>query len=294
MTSFANIVPAPLWEVQATLGEGVLWDAANRQVWFVDIKGRRLHRCAADGSDRRSWDAPGQVSFIVPAADGSMVCSLDDGLYRFVAATGEFVPLAKVEADATGNRFNDGHVDAGGSLWFGSMHDAEELATGALYRFDGKRIARMDEGYVITNGPALSPDGRTLYHTDTLAKRIYAFDLAEDGSLSNKRRFVDIADGGHPDGMAVDRDGHLWVATFSGWRIDRFDHTGRKVGEVRFPCANVTKLAFGGEDLCTVYATTARKGLSSEELAAQPLAGTLFTFRVETPGLPQHRLRIEE
>lgn len=287
------VLPACLWEAQATLGEGILWDAANGQVWFVDIKGKRIHRCAADGSGRRSWDAPGQVSFIVPAI-GGMVCSLEDGLYRFVGETGEFLPLAKVEADVPGNRFNDGYVDAHGRLWFGSMHDAEEMPSGVLYSFDGMEAAKMDHGYVITNGPAVSPDGRTLYHTDTLEKRIHAFDLMPDGSLSNKRLFVEILDGGYPDGMAVDVDGHLWVAIFGGWRIDRFDAAGRKLGEVGFPCANVTKPAFGGEDLCTVYATTARKGLAEEELAMQPLAGGLFSFRVETPGLPQHTLRIKE
>jgi sugar lactone lactonase YvrE len=283
-----------VWDVGATLGEGVLWDAPEQRVWFVDIKGHRIHRCSHDGVERDSWDAPGQVSFIVPAVDGGMVCSLEDGLYRFDDADGSFTPLAKVEAEETGNRFNDGHVDAAGHLWFGSMHDAEEAPTGALYRFDGARVQQMDDGYVITNGPALSPDGATLYHTDTLQKRIYAFDRAPDGSLSNKRAFVEIEDGGYPDGMAVDSTGHLWVATFGGWRIDRFDAAGVKVGEVRFACANVTKLAFGGEDLRTVYATTARKGLSEQELADQPLAGGLFTFRAETPGLPQHLLRIEE
>jgi sugar lactone lactonase YvrE len=286
--------PIPLWEVQATLGEGVLWDAEGQWVWFVDIKRKRIHRCAADGSDRRSWDAPGQVSFIVPAVDGTMVCSLDDGLYRFDDETGDFHPLAKVEADDRGNRFNDGYVDALGRLWFGSMDDAEEQPSGALYRFQNAVVRCMDGGYIITNGPAVSPDGHTLYHTDTLAKRVYAFDLAPDGSLSNERLFVEITDGGYPDGMAVDSQGHLWVATFGGWRIDRFDADGRKVGEVRFPCANVTKLAFGGDDLCTVYVTTARKGLTLAALAAQPLAGALFTFRSETPGLPQHKLRIEE
>lgn len=296
MSGSPTIASAPscLWQVQATLGEGVLWDATSGQVWFVDIKGRRIHRCDADGSQQRSWEAPGQVSFIVRATDGSMVCSLDDGLYRFSEETGAFLSLLAVEADLPGNRFNDGHVDAHGALWFGSMDDAEERPTGALYRFDGSAAERKDDGYIITNGPALSPDSRTLYHTDTLEKRTYAFDRAEDGSLSNKRPFVELKDGGYPDGMAVDAEGCVWIATFGGWRIDRFDAAGRKVGEVRFPCANVTKLAFGGEDLRTVYATTARKGLSSEALAAQPLAGGLFSFRVETPGLPQQLLKLEK
>jgi len=286
--------PVPLWEVGATLGEGVLWEADRGQVWFVDIKGRRLHRCAADGSERRSWDAPGQVSFAVRASDGSLVVSLEDGLYRFDDASGAFTPFVAVEADVAGNRFNDGHVDAQGRLWFGSMDDGEAAPTGVLYRFDGRHVARMDDGYIITNGPAVSPDGRTLYHTDTLDKRVYAFDLRPDGSLANKRLYAEITDGGHPDGMAIDAEGHVWIAVFGGWRIERRDPEGRKVGEVRFPCANITKLAFAGDDLRTVYATSARKGLSAEALAQQPLAGALFTFRADTAGLPHHVLRLQE
>lgn len=286
--------PTVVWEVQATLGEGVLWDAARQQVWFVDIKGKRLHRCAADGSDQRSWDAPGQVSFVVRASDGGLVVSLEDGLYRFMEESGEFLPFVKVEADQPDNRFNDGFVDADGRLWFGSMDDGEKAETGVLYRFDGRQVVRMDDGYIITNGPAVSPDGRTLYHTSTLAKEVYAFDLAPDGSLSNKRLFASITDGGHPDGMAVDAEGHVWIAVFRGWRIERRDPSGRKVGELRFPCSNITKLAFAGDDLRTVYATTARKGLSKEELAQQPLAGALFTFRAETAGLPHHVVRLQE
>jgi sugar lactone lactonase YvrE len=292
-TSF-HTEPVCLWEVQALLGEGALWNPHDGNVWFVDIKGKRIHRCAPDGKEQRSWDAPGQVSFVVPTAGGGIVCSLEDGLYRFLPDSGEFIALAKVEADETGNRFNDGHVDRHGALWFGSMDDSEEQSSGALYRFDGAGVRRMDDDYVITNGPATSPDGRTLYHTDTLDKRVYAFDVAPDGTLSNKRTFVEIDDGGYPDGMAVDVDGHVWVATFGGWRIIRFDASGSKVGEVRFPCANITKLAFGGDDLRTVYATTARKGLSAEDLAQQPLAGGLFTFRAETAGLPQHALQLQE
>lgn len=286
--------PIALWEVEATLGEGVLWDAATDRVWFVDIKKRHIHSCAADGSARRTWDAPSQVSAIVPVEGGGWVVSLEDGLYRFDETSGQFTLLRAVEADQPGNRFNDAFVDAAGRLWFGSMDNGEKTPTGALYRYDRGDIAQADSGYIITNGPAVSPDNRTLYHTDTLDKRVYAFDLAADGSVSNKRLFARVDEGGHPDGMAVDAEGHVWVAVFRGWRIDRYAPDGRKVGTLRFPCSNITKLAFGGADLRTVWVTTARKGLSDEELAQQPLAGALFTFRADVPGLAQHALRLQE
>ena len=288
------IVPECLWNVGAHLGEGALWHAPTRSVYFVDIKGRRIHRCAADGSRRRSWDAPGQPGFVVPAADGGMVCALEDGLYRFDEDSGAFTLLRKVEADLPGNRFNDGHVDAGGNLWFGSMDDGQAQPTGALYRLDRHGVLmRADDGYIITNGPAISPDGKTLYHTDTPLRRIYAFDLSAfdlgaDGALANKRVFLQLPEGSRPDGMAVDSEGHLWIALFGAGRIERYTAAGRLVGTVRFPCTNITKLAFGGDDLRTAYVTTAWKGLSPAQRAEQPLAGALFAFRTDTPGLPHH------
>jgi D-xylonolactonase len=285
----AGMAPDCIWDVGAHLGEGALWHGPTGSVWFVDIKDRRIHRCDAGGGKRRSWDAPGQPGFVVPAAMGGMVCALEDGLYRFDDAGGGFAPLLAVERALPGNRFNDGHVDAGGNLWFGSMDDGQAQPTGALYRLgrDGV-LARPDDGYIITNGPAISPDGKTLYHTDTPLRRVYAFDLRDDGTLADKRVFLQLPEGSRPDGMAVDSAGDLWIALFGGGRIERYTADGRCVGAVRFPCTNITKLAFGGDDLRTAYVTTAWKGLSPEQRAAQPLAGGLFAFRVETPGQPHH------
>jgi xylono-1,5-lactonase len=281
--------PVCLWPAGAELGEGALWHAGSRSVYFVDIRGRRIHRCAEDGSERQSWDAPGQPGFIVPVTGGGFVCGLEDGLYRFDERSGDFSQLRGVEAELTGNRFNDGFVDAHGRLWFGSMDNAETQATGSLYRMarDGEAVP-VDNGYVITNGPATDPECKTLYHTDTLAKNVFAFDLLPDGRLARKRLFVTIAGSGYPDGMAVDADGHVWIALFGGGRIERYSPRGRLVGSVVFPCSNITKLAFGGDDLRTAYVTTAWKGLTDEQRAREPLAGGLFAFRTAAPGLPQH------
>ena len=288
--------PVCLWDVGATLGEGALWHAPGNSVYFVDIKERRIYRCAADGSDRRSWPAPQQIGFIVPLESGGFACGMQGGLYRFDESDGRFTLIRKVEDDVPTNRINDGYVDARGRLWFGTMDDGESNPSGALYRVGRDRaLAALDRDYVITNGPAASPDGRTLYHTDTLGKRTYAFDLLPDGSLQNKRLFASFqGKGGHPDGMAVDADGFVWIALFGGWRIDRFAPDGELVASIRFPCSNITKLAFGGDDLRTAYVTTARKGLSPEELERQPLAGALFTFRSDTPGLAQHAFCLEK
>ncbi|MDF3823472.1 SMP-30/gluconolactonase/LRE family protein, partial [Leptospira sp. 96542] len=163
--------PECLWPVAATLGEGAMWHAQERAVFFVDIKQRKLHRLDAVTGARRSWDAPRQIGFALPHVRGGLVCGLQGGLHRFDARDGTFVPCLTVEPDRPGNRLNDGTVDAGGALWFGSMDDAETEPSGVLYRIGGDgQLSVRDSAYVITNGPARSPDGATLYHNDTLQR----------------------------------------------------------------------------------------------------------------------------
>jgi sugar lactone lactonase YvrE len=284
---------ACVWDVAAELGEGPVWSAREQALWFVDIKGKRIHRFSAATGETKSWDAPSNPGFLVPVAGGGWLVGLKSGLHRFDPDSGAFSLHAVVEPDQPDNRLNDGYVDAEGRLWFGSMHDPEDEPTGALWRLDLTGLAAKDRNYVITNGPAISPDGRTLYHTDTLMRLIYAFDLT-GGALSNRRVFTSIEDGaGYPDGPAVDAEGCVWTGLFGGWGLRRYAPTGELLAFIRFPCANVTKPAFGGADLKTVYATTAWKGLSPDKRAAQPLAGGLFRLTVDVPGLPQHELRLD-
>jgi len=287
--------PAPIcvWPVGAELGEGPVWHAAQQAFYFVDIKGGALHRCDADGGHRRNWSTPRQPGFVLPCDDGNLLCGMQGGLYQFHPNAGSFTLLQPVEEDLPGNRINDGFADQRGRLWFGTMDDAEKNPTGSLYRRAHGILNKQDDNYVITNGPAMSPDGKTLYHTDTLLRTVYAFDVDAAGNLSGKRPFIVIDGSGYPDGMAVDAEGCLWIALFGGWRIERFLPSGELIGVLPFPCANITKLAFGGADLQTVHVTTAWKDLSSAERLQQPLAGGLFSFRADTPGLAQHHLLTE-
>lgn len=288
--------PECVWEVGCELGEGPVWRPAEGALWFVDIKGRRIHRWEEATGARRSWDAPSEPGFLAPVAGGGWLAGLKSGLHRFDpeadGGRGGFSHLARFGPDRADNRLNDGAVDAQGRLWFGSMDDGETEATGELWRLDalGEATAH-DSGYVITNGPAFSPDGRTLYHTDTLERVIHAFDLAPDGSLSGRRVYARV-DRGYPDGPAVDARGCVWTGLFAGWGLDRYAPDGQRIGHLALPVANVTKPAFGGADGRTLYCTTAWKGLSAVERAAQPLAGGLFRVRVDTPGAPGGELRL--
>jgi len=278
--------PACVWPLGCELGEGPLW--WQGAVWFTDIKQNSVHRFDPASGQKQSWRAPSQVGFLAPLNNGHFVAGAKTGLYDFDPAGGQFALIRTVEPDRPANRLNDGAVDPTGRLWFGSMDDEERQPSGMLYRFYRGSLAPMDSGYVITNGPAFSPDTRILYHTDTLERCIYAFDLREDGSLANKRVFATIEEGaGYPDGSVVDSEGCLWTGLFGGWSARRYAPDGRLLERVAFPVANVTKLAFGGTNLTTVYATTARKGLDAAALSAQPEAGGLFCFEAQVPGLPQ-------
>ncbi len=272
----------------ATLGEGPVWVARESALWFVDIKARSVHRFDPTTREHRAWAAPSQIGWVLPADDGAFLAGLQQGVARFDPASGAFDLIATPETDRPGNRLNDATVDAAGRVWFGSMDDGETEATGRLYVLELGRV--RDSGLapvVITNGPAVSPDGRTLYHTDTLGRTIHAVPLRADGTLGEPRVFaqIDAADG-WPDGCTVDSEGGLWTGLWGGWRARRYAPDGGIEREVRFPCANVTKIAFGGADLRTAYATTARKGLDPAALTGQPSAGDLFAFDPGVAGLP--------
>lgn len=275
-----------LLPVQATLGEGPVWIGRERALWFVDIKGRHIHRVDPSSGEARRWDAPDQVGWVLPSADGGMIAGLRSGLHQFDPADGSFTLLARPEGDPAGNRLNDAATDRAGRLWFGTMDDAETAASGRLYRYAGGVV--VDSGLApvcITNGPAITADG-TLYHTDTLGKTIWRATIGEDGTLSAPERFVTIEDGaGHPDGSVADADGCVWVALWGGWGVRRYDPSGRLIGTVKLPASNITKIAFGGDDLRTAYATSARKGLDAAALADQPEAGNVFAFDAGATGL---------
>jgi len=280
--------PALVWDLKADLGEGPVWVERDRALWFTDIKSRKIHRYDPASGRRTDWDAPEQVGFVVPAASGGFVAGLESGLHHFDPDSGAFSLIAEVEPDLPANRLNDGVVDPKGRLWFGTMDNSERSKSGAFYCFDRGELKRTHlAGIAITNGPAVSPQGDTLYWVDTLAGAISACAIDADGALRPSRELVHIMPAeGHPDGPTVDAEGGIWISLYSGWEARRYSADGELVDRVRFPVSNITKIAFGGSDLRSAFATTARHLLRPDALEQQPLAGGLFRFEAGIAGVP--------
>lgn len=276
-----------VWPGSAVLGEGPVWSAAEGGLWFVDIKGNRIHCFNEASGETRSVATPEFSAFVFRDRRGGMLCGMRSGLYRFDPASVRFDLIERVEKDLPGNRLNDGYVDAAGRLWFGTMDNEHQQPTGSLYCFAHDTLARRDSGYVITNGPAMSPDGRTLYHVDTFNRCVYAFDVDTRGVLSGKRTFVKVGEPDvYPDGPTVDSAGNVWIAMWGGWGVRCYSPLGDLLHTIRLPVSQCTKAALGGPDLRSLYITSASIGLSDEQRATQPLAGALFRVRVDVPGLP--------
>jgi sugar lactone lactonase YvrE len=282
--------PRIVWPIEAELGEGPVW--TDGALWFVDIKKQAIHRLA--GEERTSWAAPEQIGFLHPAEGGGFVAGLQSGLHQFDPGSGAFTLIVPVEPDLPGNRLNDGAVDPSGRLWFGTMDNEEKGASGRFYSF--YRGALRDPGLpaiAITNGPAVSPDGRILYWVDTLGQSIHACDISDGGVLGEPRLFAKLGEKeGFPDGPAVDSEGCVWIALYWGWAARRYSPAGELLETVTFPVSNITKIAFGGEDLRTVYAATARQGIRRDGFAKQCDAGALFAFEVDVPGLAANRVKL--
>lgn len=286
----------------ALLGESPFWHPDEAALYWVDIPGRALHRWTPATSRHQSWSLPAEPGSCAPLPGGDLMLACRDGLWRFNPASGARQPLATPPFDPAQERYNDGKADPQGRFWVGTIYEPRQPPNAALYRWAGGRLDRMAGDITVSNGLAFSPDGRTMYRSDTTAHRIWALDFdGSDGSLSHQRVLAEFplkaagqdlrSYGGRPDGAAVDAEGAYWCAMFEGQRLLRIAPDGRVLHEAPLPVRCPTMPCFGGPDLRTLYLTTARHNRPADELAAQPLAGCVLQCRVDVPGLPVHFAR---
>ena len=279
-------------DAKAVLGEGPSWDAKQKQWYWVDIMSKRIHRDDPQTGKNETIELDQPVGAVVPTREGDLIAAMQNGFYRISEDGSQITPLGDPEEDKPDNRFNDGKCDVTGRFWAGTMAMKGGGPVGALYTLekDGTIVKKLD-GVTISNGLAWSPDNKTMYYIDSPTRRIDAFDFDKDsGQIVNRRTVISFpGEEGVPDGMTIDAEGMLWVAHWGGWKVWRFDpNSGRVLDEIPVPAAHVTSCCFGGEDGNELYITTARIGLSDEELEKQPHAGGLFRIRTNVKGAPTY------
>jgi sugar lactone lactonase YvrE len=246
------------------LGESPVWWGGL--LWFVDITGRRLHSYDPASGLHRQGDLDEDIGCVAPAVGGGFVAGLRSGLWLLDPSGIKLRKLADNPEDQASSRFNDGRVDPLGRFLAGTIDEPRAGGKAGLYRYDRRGLVRLQDGLLTSNGLAFSPDGRTLYHSDTPRFAIYRYDYDPmTGQAENRRLFARLdrteTGPGRPDGAAVDSEGCYWSAMFEGARVHRYDPDGMLMASYPVPALKPTMPAFGGDDLKTLYVTTAGDGI---------------------------------
>ena len=280
-------------ETGDVLGECPLWSIDEGRLWWTDIQSRRLRRLDPKTRKIEDFAAPERVGAFafVEGRPGVLLTAFETGLAMFEPASGKLDWVVRPETLGSGRRFNDGRTDRQGRFWIGTMVEDEAragAASAAVWRLDadGSLTAQI-EGVRISNGLCTSPDGKTLYFADSLSGVMEAYDLdPQTGAISGKRLFAEVGRGG-PDGSTVDAEGRVWSARWGAGEVVCLSPDGRELEVVHLPVVQPTCVAFGGEGLKLMFVTTASDGLTAAERAAQPLAGAIFIYQSDVPGLAE-------
>ncbi|MBX8502593.1 glucurono-1,5-lactonase [Pseudomonas lijiangensis] len=284
-----------IFDARNATGESPVWSVREQALYWVDIPAGRLYRWNAADSRTQSWKAPQMLACIAAHSSGGWIAGMESGLFHLQPGEGESLTstlLAGVEHGQPGMRFNDGRCDRQGRFWAGTMllDMAAGVPAGALYRYSAgqQQLNAQLHGYIVPNGLGFSPDGKTMYLSDShpSVQKIWAFDYDTDsGTPHDRRLFVDMNDyPGRPDGAAVDSEGCYWICGNDAGLIHRFTPQGRLDRSVTVPVKKPTMCAFGGSGLDTLYITSIRPG---GDIGDQPLAGGVFAFRPGVTGLEE-------
>lgn len=264
------------------LGEGPVWDARHNEICWIDILKGEIHQYAFNNHSYSFFPLHEQVGSIAICKNEDFIIATKSGIGFISRGGGEIQMALNPESSFPNNRFNDGKCDPFGRFWAGTMSLTDEPNAGNLYVFDNNKIEKKISNVSISNGIAWSIDHKTMYYIDTPTFEVVAYNYEKyTGQISNRKIVIKISEkDGYPDGMTIDTEGMLWIAHWDGWQVTRWNpNTGKKLHYIKFPVARVTSCAFGGKNLTDLFITSARTGLTENDLKEQPFAGALFTIR---------------
>jgi len=275
--------------IQNEMGETPIWVPEEKLLYWVDIGSHMIFRIDVKTNEYESFKPDMPVRGLCRKSSGDWLVVTDAGLAFWDPSSNTCKFIIDPYENQPDLQFNDGAIDRQGRLVVGSYNSNQlDAPDGSLYRLDADRtLHRLDKNLVLSNGIALSPDGKTLYVSEMFAHKITAYDYEiETGTAGNRRVFVAIPDdAGKPDGLTVDSQGFVWAAHWGGWRVTRYDPAGKLEREIRVPTELVTCIGFGGQNLDELYITTAWYNLSGQQRKDQPLAGDLFRIQTDITGI---------
>ncbi|MET3114208.1 sugar lactone lactonase YvrE [Pedobacter sp. CG_S7] len=266
-------------EHKCVLGEGPIWDGVSSQLIWLDIDEMEIHQYLEKNQVFKTTKFSKKVTAVVLNKNGGLVAAVEDGFAAIDLENGAVKMIATI--NEKGNRFNDGKCDPNGTFWAGTTSYKEIIGSANVYELNTNgNTKRILEHVTISNGMAWSLDQQTFYYIDTPTCEVVSYKYHKNtGAIEGKKTVCKI-NYGYPDGMTIDADGMLWIALWDGGKLIRVDpESGVILKEVLLPVSNVTCCVFGGDDLENLYITTARSGLSEQELLDQPLAGSLFVLK---------------
>lgn len=268
---------------QCQCGESPIWDPQASRLYWIDTENPVFSSFDPASGDRKDVKADWLIQAIGRRKAGGWVAVVRDGFAIWDPATAKSRFLGNPEEGKKHMTMNDGAVGPDGRFYAGSMNvQVLESDEGKLWRLDRDgTYSCIQDGIVLPNGLAFSPDGRIMYVTEMWARRISAFDFdAKKGTVSRRRVLITIPEEeGYPDGLIVDEEGFLWSGHWQGFRMTRYDPDGRKERIVEVPVPTATCMAFGGRDLDELYVTTGKKGLTDEQLKQFPHAGDMYSVK---------------
>jgi sugar lactone lactonase YvrE len=279
-------------DCHAAIGESPAWVADERALYWIDVKAPALHRYHPDSGATHNWPLTSDIGGFALTGDGSAVVALRRGLFRLDLDSGALHLLALPPFDPALFRFNEGACDANGRFWIGVMFDplagSPPAQKGKLHSFTlGEGLREEPDAAELHNGMAWSGDGKTFFLSHSNTGEIIAFDYeANSGAISNRRVFAIVpAELGIPDGAAIDTEGGYWSALHGGGKLRRYRPDGSIDRDIDLPVSQPTMPAFAGEDLATLYVTSASDKMSAEAKAREPHAGGLFRLDVGSRGI---------
>ena len=277
----------PVIDTRSTLGEGPLWHSKHELLYWVDIEGRIVHGFHLPTKEHRQWVTPKRVGTVAGASNGKLILGLQGEVAELDPFTSEIKTLLKLESDIADNRCNDGKCDPAGRFWVGTMELETKPERGALYCIDTSlKVHQVLTGLTIANGMGWSPNGNFMYFIDSADYAVRRYHFSPLTTSLERERIVLRFENDLPDGMCVDSEGMLWIGFWGAGRVGRYDpKTGRHLADIKVPAPQVTSCCFGGKDLRTLYITTARAGLSEEQIKEFPLSGSLFVCEPGIRGL---------